>query len=274
MKWTSAFIALLLFGACSPENSTPPVSEQSASDTMQARVTESDEGSVEQSVAQGMVSDISLPIRAGGNEPGWSLRIEDDKVTAFWDYGQKQVVTSTPSRSSIDGGSRFTSSSDAFKVVADFISEVCEDDATGMPHPYRVSVSIEPVGNATAGTDSRTLTGCGGSPASLLTGPEWIVEDIDGKGIIDNSRASIEFLADGGIAGLSSCNRYSGSYQLTGEQLTVGTLASTRKACVPALMNQESTFLRILQSTSGFGFNETGALVIRSSSGEHILARR
>ena len=46
------------------------------------------------------------------------------------------------------------------------------------------------------------LSGCGGEPASLLLGPEWVVESIDGDTLIGNSRPTIAFNEEGQVAGL------------------------------------------------------------------------
>jgi hypothetical protein len=46
-----------------------------------------------------------------------------------------------------------------------------------------------------------TLGGCGGDPLDLLAGPEWVVEDIGGRGIIDASRVTLDVAQGGGWAG-------------------------------------------------------------------------
>ncbi|HMK16170.1 MAG TPA: META domain-containing protein, partial [Methanomicrobiales archaeon] len=48
-------------------------------------------------------------------------------------------------------------------------------------------------------------------------------------------------------SGSSGCNQYSGGYVLTGPSIAVGPLATTRMACADAVMNQENTYLDILQ---------------------------
>lgn len=108
---------------------------------------------------------------------------------------------------------------------------------------------------------------------SLLQGGEWIVEDVGGKGIIDSSHISIVFMDGHRLGGSSSCNRYSGEYQLSGSTFTVGdNMASTRMACAPALMNQEDRFLKLLLSVSQARFGDHGELVLSTPSGENIRA--
>lgn len=56
------------------------------------------------------------------------------------------------------------------------------------------------------------------------------------------------FFQDGRVSGSSGCNAYTGSYELDGTALRLGPLASTRKACPPALMNAEADYLAILKT--------------------------
>jgi len=112
------------------------------------------------------------------------------------------------------------------------------------------------------------------APVALPLQGTWIVEDIDGKGIIDNSHVTIRFDNDGRVSGHATCNQYSGTYELNGDVLVIGNLVSTRKACPETLMNQENIFLGLLQSASGFSFDETGALIMNTKDGETIRATR
>ncbi len=48
--------------------------------------------------------------------------------------------------------------------------------------------------------------------APQLVGREWIIEDIEGKGVIDNSPASLLFMPGGSLVGNASCNRLVASY--------------------------------------------------------------
>ncbi len=107
-----------------------------------------------------------------------------------------------------------------------------------------------------------------------LIGREWRVEDIAGKGVIDNSQASLSFLPDSQLAGNATCNRFVASYTVDGETLSIGEAGATRMACPPALMEQEAALLTLLQSVNRYAIDATGALFLMSPSGETITARR
>ena len=135
---------------------------------------------------------------------------------------------------------------------------------SGLPYPQTVTLQI----------DSERLEGCGGQPGELLQGAEWVVEDIDGKGVVDFSRATLSFKEDGQLAGLASCNSYAAVFELTGEGLTIGPARNTRRACAPALNDQEQRFLSILAEVQSFEISETGALILRTPAGQSVTARR
>jgi heat shock protein HslJ len=110
------------------------------------------------------------------------------------------------------------------------------------------------------------------SPA--LAGAEWHVEDIAGRGMVDNSRVTLRFSTDGRLAGSASCNRYMATYSTRGRTLVIGPPATTRMACPPALMQQERRFLTMLATVTRFEIDQTGALVLHAADASRILARR
>jgi heat shock protein HslJ len=112
-----------------------------------------------------------------------------------------------------------------------------------------------------------------GDPVDLLTGAEWVVEDIDDQGIPDGASITLAFLPDGRVAGSGGCNRYNASFTLSGDGLGFGPAAATMMACPEALMNIEQRFHATLAAVERFEIDDTGALVLIAPSGR-ILARR
>lgn len=206
----------------------------------------------------------SLPYRATGNEPGWRLDITAGTMALRADYGRTRIEAPTPVAESGDGYTRFRAPAAGADLVATLFERRCVDTMTGMPYPNAVTV-------VHAG---RTLSGCGGDPATLLQGAEWVVEDLRGAGIVDRSRATLAFAADGRVSGRGSCNRYTAAYSLTGEGMTISAPASTRMACAPALMQQEQRFFDLLAQVRRFAFGAGGALVLHAADGGTITARR
>ncbi|MBE0506805.1 MAG: META domain-containing protein [Marinospirillum sp.] len=201
---------------------------------------------------------LQLPFEARGNEPPWLLTIDDSGLLLSRGY-DRQEIRYAPIRQQQDSEQLRMTAGERSKVTALLNPAVCHDSMTAMPYPWQVSVI----------TDGESLQGCGGDPRELLLG-EWIIEDINGKGIIDSSRISLHMDAEGRFSGLASCNRYAGSYQLSGEGIHFGQTLATKMACAPALMQQEQRFFSILNNISRFDRDATGALILSSHDGKTL----
>jgi len=99
------------------------------------------------------------------------------------------------------------------------------------------------------------------SPVTLV-GAAWQLEDLAGRGVIDNSHVTLQFMADGKVAGSGGCNRYSGSVAFKGLQIKFTPMASTMMACAPALMDQETRYFDALTKADTVSYDKTGALLI------------
>ncbi|WP_051234606.1 META domain-containing protein [Marinimicrobium agarilyticum] len=204
-----------------------------------------------------------LPLTARGQEPGWLLNMSQSTLTLDYQYGQKQFSAPTPEPESTANGARYLTRNDGQTLVFELTRDYCEDSMSGMPYPYTATVTL---------ADEATLNGCAGDPRALLVGPEWVVEDINGQGIIDSSRITLNFTENGNVQGLASCNRYNGRYQLTGQGLRIEQLSQTRMACAPALMQQEQKVLETLANVTRFRLDKTGALHLEGGEGKALKA--
>ncbi|NWO06072.1 MAG: META domain-containing protein [Alteromonadaceae bacterium] len=123
------------------------------------------------------------------------------------------------------------------------------------------------------------LAGCATQPdqeavvtVDQLTGQQWVVEDINGEGIIDNSRVTLNFTEENRVAGKATCNQYFARYSIEDQTLNIEKAATTMMACPEALMNQERRFLEALQNVRSFELDDTNALVLTGED-SRILAR-
>jgi heat shock protein HslJ len=92
------------------------------------------------------------------------------------------------------------------------------------------------------------------APAGLQ-GSSWRLEDLSGTGVLGDAPATLEFTEDG-AAGSGSCNRFNGTVTIRGDSIAFGPLATTRKACPEAVMNQENRYLEALRGATRFEVNE------------------
>jgi heat shock protein HslJ/uncharacterized lipoprotein YbaY len=210
------------------------------------------------------VETAKTPLRASGNEPFWTLELTDKRVVLTTDLGETRIDVALTEQELLDDGRRYRNLIEDGDLTISIFDRPCVDSMSGMPHPATVEVRL----------DDRRLEGCGGDPAALLQGPEWVVEDIGGGGIIDRSRVTLSFDTEGRLWGRASCNRYQGEYTLTGETLTLAVSATTMMACAPALMDQERKILDLLPRIRSFRMDPTGALVLEIDGRPALLARR
>ena len=121
-----------------------------------------------------------------------------------------------------------------------------------------------------AAPPSRTAAAGSSAGADRLVGPTWVAEDIRGRGVIDFLQSSIVFTAEGQAHGFGGCNNFTGRYTLDGTTLTLGPLASTKKACPPAIMNQETSLYEALGETRGHRF-ENGLLFLLDARDASVM---
>jgi len=113
-----------------------------------------------------------------------------------------------------------------------------------------------------------------GGGAGGLVGAAWRVEDLNGGGVIDKSQTSLEFNAEGRVSGIAGCNRYSADYTTGEGKLSFGQAAVTRRACPPAVGEQERTFLDLFGAIGSYTFDGDGSLILKTADGRTIRARR
>lgn len=105
-------------------------------------------------------------------------------------------------------------------------------------------------------------TGAPPSTASLLT-TEWLLEDLGGKGVIDNAQATLAFPEADTVAGNATCNRFFGTVAITGATVKFGKLATTRRMCAAeALSKQEAEYLQALENAEQIKLDGPYLLII------------
>jgi len=96
-----------------------------------------------------------------------------------------------------------------------------------------------------------------------LDGSAWILAELAGETLLDDVALTLAF--DGGrVAGSDGCNRFQGAYDLEGDVLSFGEIASTMMACPEPVMRQARAFSDALERTHGVRLDE-GALIFVDS---------
>lgn len=77
----------------------------------------------------------------------------------------------------------------------------------------------------------------------------------------------------GRITGSGGCNRFMGDYKTKANQLSIGVLASTRKACEQAVMTQEFKYLKALQGAQRYEVEDQGLQIFYKTAEESGVLR-
>ena len=109
---------------------------------------------------------------------------------------------------------------------------------------------------------------------SMLRGGIWFVEQLGGGPIVEMSRITLTFGANGRVSGSASCNTYSAGYVLTGEGLTITMPIASMRSCEAPYMAQEAAFLETLRGVTRFELTPDGVLTLHATDGGTITARR
>jgi heat shock protein HslJ len=105
-----------------------------------------------------------------------------------------------------------------------------------------------------------------------LAATQWVAEDIAGAAPVEQSRVSLRFSADR-VSGGTGCNQYFAVYRVNGGTLSVSGIGSTKMACAPALMGQESAYLGLLGAAASYAYDRDGLLVITTRDGKTMRFR-
>jgi len=239
----------------------------------------------------GAVAVILAACSSGGSSGGTGGAIEG----STWKLTSQDVsgtTTDVPSGVTVDA--RFTGGNVAGSggcnvyhgsaVVADATLKVgplattsmaCEGPASETEQAYLANLAN--AATYTATSDSLTIYDDSG--AAILTYAAGAANPLEGEWIVtgyNNGNEAVTtpiagttltatFTADT-VSGDSGCNTYTGGYTPDGDEVTIGPLASTMKACDEAIMTQEMQFLTALQTPATV---ETtgGNVTLRDSSG-------
>ena len=112
------------------------------------------------------------------------------------------------------------------------------------------------------------LTACGGEGTSL-TASEWILTSLEGRLLIAEAPITAAFTDEGQVAGTAGCNTYSGSYEVDADMITFGLMATTRMACPQPVMEQEASYLAVLDRTQAYAAGD-GTLTLYGTGGQEL----
>jgi putative lipoprotein len=131
--------------------------------------------------------------------------------------------------------------------------------------------SLSVLGCQAAGPPPGAVSAASPVPASSpLTGTSWRAEEIRGQRATDDASPTITFESPGRAVGSTGCNRYIAPLDVTATTLRLGEIVMTRRACPPAVMDQEQRFVAALAAARAYR-QERDVLLLLDEGGRPLL---
>ena len=110
---------------------------------------------------------------------------------------------------------------------------------------------------------SQSLAGTSWNVTGYNNGKQAVVSVLNGTSL------TMAFTSDGRVGGSAGCNRYTATYIVDGQKLTIGPAAATRIMCTrpESVMEQERQFLQALEMVATARF-EGDRLELRTAGGQ------
>ncbi len=115
------------------------------------------------------------------------------------------------------------------------------------------------------------------APARIAAAPDpkvlglWKIEQARAAPLLHKLNARLAFGSDGKLSGNGGCNNVSSVYTLEANQLELGPLVTSRKACGDALMEQEDRVLTALERARVARVPAHGLLELLDADGTVLL---
>jgi len=120
------------------------------------------------------------------------------------------------------------------------------------------------------------LAACSGTGPTVedpLNGTSWVLVGYGLAAPLPGTQITATF-EDGNVGGSSGCNTYGGSYEVDGQNISLGNIFWTEMACLDpeGIMQQEQTYLEYLSGVTTFRVSH-GQLQMTRPDGETLTFR-
>ncbi|MCX7877197.1 MAG: META domain-containing protein [Ignavibacteria bacterium] len=210
-----------------------------------------------------------IDFTALGTEPFWNLEIYSDTLIKFSraDEGEflfREIKVS----SNADNNLRtYSALNPKAEIKITLIKQKCSDMMSDREYPYSVSLSLR-IGKSNIFRDYK---GCGIYPPDYRLNDIWVLQKINDREIQTTGVSPYtEFkLSENRMAGTMGCNRYFGHYEIEGNKITFGAIASTMMSCPD--MSLEREFFKTIELKTFYFTIDNKKLIMKNESGEEIL---
>lgn len=198
---------------------------------------------------------------ARGQEPGWIVRFDAEKIAFEGDYGETKIIVPKPEGRPSFNGMRYITD----RLTVDVTHSTCTDVMSGQRYAETVTVLV----------GSKEYKGCGGRnlPPESLDGTSWTIVMMDQMPVLEGVPTALRF-AEGRVSGSGGCNSISGSYTAKGGDLIFGELMATEMACAEKQMAQEAKLLSLLKGKVSTRYTVDGNLILTNETKQRATFRR
>ncbi len=124
--------------------------------------------------------------------------------------------------------------------------------------------------SAAAGGGAAPAPSTGSTGSNPLAGTGWTLTTLGGAAPLADTEVTANFGEDGRLSGSDGCNRFSTSYTVDGDSITIAPNgASTMMACPEPVMKQAQAFMTALNSAATYAVDGT-TLTLKDSSGTAV----
>ena len=109
-----------------------------------------------------------------------------------------------------------------------------------------------------------------GADPSMLYEKKWLVTDVNGKPVSEESEAAFTFTESGRYGGNAGCNSLSGKARFDGADVRLDPGPMTKMACPEPFMAQEQAVIAALAATKTWE-TEDGILLFKDAGGEPAI---
>lgn len=213
---------------------------------------------------QTVVPEQSAPevyFTARGNEPGWIVRFDSEKIAFEGDYGETKITVAKPDGRPSFNGMRYLTD----RLTVDVTHATCADVMSGQRYAETVTVMA----------NGKEYKGCGGRklPPESLENTSWTIIMIDQLPVIEGIATDLRF-SDGKVSASGGCNRISGSYTTKGGDIIFGAIIATRMACPEKQMAQEAKLMSLLKGKVTTRYTVNGDLILTNESGQRATFKQ
>lgn len=133
-----------------------------------------------------------------------------------------------------------------------------------------VSYLVDPLSDAPQTIVLKMVAPSDKPTSASLFDQSWLVEYIDGIGVIAQPQATFRVSEAGKAGGSGPCNTYFATARVDGSTIAISDIGSTYKACAPEVMAEEKALFEALAKAASYRV-DGGKLTIADKNGKNIL---